>query len=386
MRWRGWSAWLGSVLAHALLAALLLLRAARPMSRATRVPAAPIEVEITDGPRSESSNRNAPVRPDDRGPVDWRSLAQPRSDEPPSRSAPHRPTEGSPERAPEAAPERAPEGAPERALESAPGLSFRTLSPDVQARLAISPDDASLVARPGKLSLDELRVERERQEDAVASVSAGRVDPLLYDYLRGARVRFEDEAKEIAEKIPIGAGQALRGWGRGLMQRVEEIHRGDPVADQVRPDLRTDAEKQRPDLFAAYEESRRQAEAGAEIRRAEICLDVAPGRETTATLRRGSGNVALDRVALDAFARSVSARPVPPDARAGRACYEVRIAAFRVPPAPGLSCDLNLFGPHGPSCVWPTKKVTTVTSQLLSVEYPAKPSEPTARSLLGGAR
>jgi len=380
MRWRGWSAWLGSVLAHALLAALLLLRADRPMPGA-RVSATPLEIEITESLRSESSDRNARLRPDDRGPSDRRSLARPRSNEPAARSeAPP------PERGPEAAPQRAPESAPDRAPESAPGLSFGRLSPEVQARRATSPDDAALAVRPRKPSVDELRVERERQEDAVANVSAGRVDPLLYDYLRGARVRFEDEATRNAEKIPIGAGQALRGWGRGLMQRVEEIHRGDRVADEVRPDLRTDAERQRPDLFAAYDEGRRQAEAGAEIRRTEICLDVAPGRETTPTLQRGSGNVALDRVALDAFARSVSARPVPPDARAGRACYEVRIAAFRVPPVPGLSCDLNLFGPHGPSCVWPTKKVTTVSSQLLSVEYPRKPGEPTARSLLRGAR
>jgi hypothetical protein len=385
MRWRGWSAWLGSVLAHALLAALLLLRADRPLSPA-RSPAPPIEIEITDGPRETEPDRNARVGPDDRAAMSPRGAQLRGRARDASRPTPDRLAASAPDRSSESAADRPSGTAIDQSPGSVPGLSFRTLSPEVQARLAVSPDDAALVARPGKPSVDQLRVERERQEDAVANVSAGRVDPLLYDYLRGARVRFEDEAKEIAEKIPIGAGQALRGWGRGLMQRVEEIHRGDPVADQVRPDLRADAEKQRPDLFAAYEESRRQAEAGAEIRRAEICLDVAPGCETTATLRRGSGSVALDRVALDAFARSVSARPVPPDARAGRACYEVRIAAFRVPPAPGLSCDLNLFGPHGPSCVWPTKKVTTVSSQLLSVEYPPKPGEPTARSLLRGTR
>ncbi len=235
----------------------------------------------------------------------------------------------------------------------------------------------------GKPSVDGLRAAHEREEAAVANVTAGRVDPLLYDYLRDARARFEDEATRIAEALPVTGGQAIRGWVRGLEQRVDEIHRGDRVADQVRPDLRDEAQRQRPDLAAAYDESRRQAEAGAEIRRVEICLDVAPGRDPDITLRRASGNAAFDRVALESFTRSVSLHAVPLDARAGRACYEVRISAYRLAPMPGVSCS---WGPKGPTCVWPTKKVTQVTSQLLSVEYPAQPGAAGNRSLLRGAR
>ncbi len=392
MRWRSGTAWLISALAHAVLAALLLLRAGTPVPLRP-APRAPIEIEITDVPPSDQKRSNgAEVR----SPVTWRS-----SHPGPDHGGPGKVVMPGPAPGPEGEldlpePEH-PSGlpdrragssgaAPDRPAGSAPNLSFRTLSPDLQARIAAPRSDAALAARARKPSLDDLRTEREREEDAVANVDAGRADPLLYDYLRGARVRFEDEARRIAEAIPIGAGQTVRGWGRGLVQRVAEIHQGDRVADEVQPDLRDDAQRGRPDLFAAYDENRRQAEAGAEIRRVEVCLDVAPGRETITTLRHGSGNAALDRVALEAFARSVSVEAVPPDARAGRACYEVRIATYRVGPAPAIGCDLNFFGSHGPTCTWPLKKMTSVTSRLLSVDYPPKPGAPVNGSLLRGAR
>jgi len=391
MRWRGWAAWLVSALAHGLLAALLLLRVRTPEAPVPALPT-PLEIEITEvsRPRADGPSSSGV---DERSPPTRRRSVGPRVDQSisPDGVAPHdapQPAGDAPGPAGEG-PGPAGEAQPslsDRSPGPAPNLSFRTLTPDVQARIAAPPSEAALAGGARRPSVDQLRVERERQEDAVANVAAGRADPLLYDYLRGARVRFEDEARRIAEAIPIGAGQAVRGWGRGLVRRVEEIHRGDRAADEVHPDLRTEAERQRPDLFAAYDENRRQAEAGAEIRRAEICLDVAPGKETTTTLRRGSGNAALDRVAIEAFTRSAVAQPVPPDARTGRACYEVRIATYRVGPAPGLSCDLNLFGPHGPTCVWPTKKMTSVTSQLLSVEYPAKPGAPVKGSLVRSAR
>jgi hypothetical protein len=235
-----------------------------------------------------------------------------------------------------------------------------------------------LRARPRPPSVEELRAELERRDEAVANVRAGRADPLLYEYLRGARARFEDEARRLAEAIALGPKETLGGWGRGYLKGVEDAHRKDR-ADDDRPDLRTDADRRRPDLAAADEESLRQARSGAEERRVEVCLDVAPGRDTSARLRRGSGNAALDRVALEAFVRSVAARPVPPDARTGRACYEVRISAVRAPPLPFVSCG---FDRSGITCIWPFKKITSVTGRLLSVEYPPAGQAATAGSLL----
>jgi hypothetical protein len=119
-------------------------------------------------------------------------------------------------------------------------------------------------------------------------------------------------------------------------------------------------------LFSAYGESALQAGEGAEERRAEVCLDMAPGQSPEPTLRRESGNAALDHLVLDSFARVVAERPVPPDVRRGIACYEVRISAFRMPPVPVAACG---FDAHGVNCVWPFKKIASVTGRLLSVDY-----------------
>jgi hypothetical protein len=120
-------------------------------------------------------------------------------------------------------------------------------------------------------------------------------------------------------------------------------------------------------VLGGYNEAQRQAEAGAELRRAEVCLDVAAGRDTGVALRRSSGNAALDRLTLESFTKAVAARPVPDDARRGLACYELQISAYRMPPMPFVSCGI---GRAGLTCVWPFKKVTSVKGRLLSVEYP----------------
>jgi hypothetical protein len=242
-------------------------------------------------------------------------------------------------------------------------LSLGALSREARARVAAAPPEATIAAGPHRLSVDELLAESDRAEAGAANVRAGRVDPLLYDYLRGARTRFEEEARRQADAIALGPSETVRGWGRGYLARIDDAHRG--VGNEAR--AQDDAGERRPDVLGGYDQAARAAEAGAVERRLEVCLDVAPGRETRAALRRGSGNAALDRVALAAFIDAVAARPVPPDARTGRACYEVRIAAHRAPPLPFLSCG---FDRSGVTCIWPFKKVTSVTGRLVSVEYP----------------
>jgi hypothetical protein len=252
----------------------------------------------------------------------------------------------------------------------APDLSLRGLPAGVQQQLAGPPPEATLETRPRRPTVDELRIQIERAEDAVANVKAGRVDPLLYDYLRGAKARLESEARRLADDIPVGGGDAVRGWRRGYLERVRQATGKDTAPDE-QPDLRDDAARRRPDVVAAYNEAARLAQVGAERREVAICLDVAPGREPKATLRRGSGNEALDRLALESFEKSAAARPVPSDARAGRACYEVAISAHRVPPLPTFACG---FDGTRVSCAWPYKKLTAVSSRLVSVEYPPAPN------------
>lgn len=250
-------------------------------------------------------------------------------------------------------------------------LSFGALSDEVKGRFAgPPPPEGTLRARPGRPSVDELRVELERQQDAVANVDAGRVDPLLYDYLRGARARFQADAKRLAEDMAVGAGSAVRSWARGYGKTLDDINRGVLGARTDAPpgDARNETSRG-ADVLGQYGEAQRQAEAGAEERSAEVCLDVAAGRETKVALRRSSGNAALDRVTVDSFTKAIAARPVPPDARRGLACYELRISAFRMPPLPFVSCSFDI-GVTGPTCVWPYKKVTSVKGRLLSVDYP----------------
>jgi hypothetical protein len=266
-------------------------------------------------------------------------------------------------------------------------LSFGALRDDIKGRFAgPPPPEGTLRARPGRPSVDEMRVELERRQDAVANVEAGRVDPLLYEYLRGARSRFKQDAERLADELSVGAGDAARGWGRGYLKTLDDVNRGVIGARTDRPpeaggDTRNETSRG-ADVLGQYGEAHRQAAAGAEERSAEVCADVAAGRETAVSLRRSSGNAALDRLTVESFTKAIAARPVPPDARRGLACYELRISAFRMPPLPFISCSFDI-GVSGPTCVWPYKKVTSVKGRLLSVDYPpADGSAPQHPSLL----
>jgi hypothetical protein len=90
-------------------------------------------------------------------------------------------------------------GAPIGAEGQGVDLSIGALPPSLLRQLAGPARDALSQSRAKRrFSVDELRVETERQEDAIANVEKGRADPILYDYLRGARRRFETDARRLA--------------------------------------------------------------------------------------------------------------------------------------------------------------------------------------------
>ncbi len=120
----------------------------------------------------------------------------------------------------------------------------------------------------------------------------------------------------------------------------------------------------RPDVLGGYHEAARQAESGAEQRAAEVCLGIAPNHDVVVTLRRSSGNAALDRLAVDSFDRAGAARPVTPDVRPALACYRVTVAAFRLPPLPTVGIDLE-----NRRLLYPLKRITKVTVELESVDF-----------------
>ncbi|HEY7372264.1 MAG TPA: hypothetical protein VIF57_08910 [Polyangia bacterium] len=362
---------------HALVAVLVLRAGQRGARRAAAPPeteAVEVDVEVrADEARSPPPDEVAPAPvPPPRGPSPSPSPRQAGRGDQRDRRVPS-PSSGGP----------APSPATPAAREAARGgqaddaarvdLSLGGLSDDVKGRIAGPPPPGTLRAPPRRFNVDELRAENDRQRDAVNNVDAGRVDPLLYEYLRGARARFDARASRLADELAVGAGGSLQGWARGYLHTVEEVNSGRIGARDGPPregggDTRNEISPH-ADVLGAYGEAARQAEAGHEERRAEICLDVAAGRETAVVLRRSSGNSELDRLAVESFTKAVAVRPVPPDARRGLACYELSMSAFRMPPLPVFACSFDI-GFRPPSCVWPYKKITKVTGRLLTVEYP----------------
>jgi len=382
-RSRSWVAWVASVGVHAVVA-VLVLRAGQRVERRAPADAEIVELDVDLGP-AEPPVVPAP-RPTER--TENRKSGAPRaprtSPDPSPLPSPREAGRGDQKEADPV--ERAAGG--DDARDRAPiDLSFGALRDDVKGQFATKPRPEDVLrARPHRLSVDELRADLERRQDAVANVERGRVDPLMYDYLRGAKARFQQDAKRLADDLAVGGGATLRSWGRGYLNSVGAANRGElgARADAPREGGGDTRNEKSPgaDVLGAYNEASRQAEAGAEERIAEVCLDVAPGRETSVALRRTSGNAALDRLAIESFTKAIQARPVPPDVRGGLACYELRISAFRVPPLPAISCSFDI-GLTRPTCVWPFKKVTSVKGRLLSVEDPpAADGSPPRASLI----
>ena len=214
----------------------------------------------------------------------------------------------------------------------------------------------------------ELRVEAERRAEAVANVRAGRAHPLLFDFLRNARDLMTPEATRIAESLPLGAAETTKGWARGYLKGVADAHNGQ-FAPHARARRQTGGP--RPDVLGGYNEAAHQAESGAEQRSAEVCLGVAPNHAVVATLRRSSGNAALDRLALASFQSAGDARPVTPDVRPALACYRVTVSAFRMPPLPSVGIDLA-----SGRLIYPLKRITKVTVELQSVDFGARSASP----------
>jgi hypothetical protein len=318
-------------------------------------PPLPIELSVIE---SAPQDRSATGRPESSPPAPERRRA-PRK----------RPVEAGEPPTPPRPPPANPVGPPSKPVD----LSFEALGEGAKQRATATPagDDALerlLVpspqgpALPGRRKpIAELRAEADRRAAAVANVRAGRADPLLFDLLRAARDRLTPEATQIAESLPLGAAETTKGWGRGYLHRVADARSGQ--LDQPRPPEET-VGGPRPDVLGAYDEAARQSESGAEQRTAEVCLGVAPNHDVVVTLRRSSGNAALDRLALDSFHAAGGARPVTSDVRPALACYRVAVSAYRLPPLPTLGLDLV----NG-RVLYPLKRMTKVTVELQSVDF-----------------
>jgi hypothetical protein len=359
-----------SALLHVFLAALVLRGVAgrRTVESRAQEPLAPIEVALAEGRGAEPTVAGtAPPPPS-------------RAARPPSARSPHvAPTPVLPAMralpvtpaGPSATPFPGPH--PARPID----LSFDALAADAQARATAESDrpaDLAWLFGPAPIGdgrrrpLAELRAEAERRAGAEKNVRDGRADPFLFDVLRGAEKRLTPEATRIAERLPLGPSETMSAWARGYLGAVADTQHG-LLAPPKAPDEAPGGP--RPDLLGGYGEAQRQAEAGAEARTAEVCVAVAPGHAPVVTLRRSSGNAALDRLATDSFSAAGVDRPVASDIPPTLACYRVRVSATRMPPLPAVSVDLV----HG-RVIYPLKRMTKVTVELESVDFGPKQRPP----------
>jgi len=347
-----------SVLLH-LAGAVVVLRwiaGVRPVGAPRAAPQQPIEIALVEAPPAAGETRAPPAPPA-------------RHRQTPERPGP-RDVPASP---PAPAPPSAPAPVPARPID----LSFDALTGSAKARASTIPSPSGdlerlLVPVPPlagpQRPLAELRADAQRRADAVENVRAGRAHPLLFDYLRDARDRLTPAARRIAEALPLGAGETTRAWGRGYLGAVDQAHHG--AFAPVKPDGEAGGNVwgPHPDVLGAYNEAERQGALGAEERTAEVCLGVAPGHAVVVTLRRSSGNAALDRLALDAFRSAGQGRAPTADVRPGLACYRVRISAYRVKPRPTISFDFA-----SRRLIYPLERMTTVSVELESVDFGGKP-------------
>jgi hypothetical protein len=272
-------------------------------------------------------------------------------------------------------------GAAKRALD----LSFDGLPAPRKQRLVNLPNpeedlERLLVPPPQwtdpRRTLDEIRAETERQEDAVANVRLGRAHPLHFDYLRDARDLLTTEAGHLGGQFLLGATEAVASWARGYLDGIADI--SGRKATRRLPTWADPVSGGRPDVLGAYTEAQSQAEDGATSRAAYVCLGVAPQHSVVVTLGKSSGNDRLDRLAIDSFRSAVTLRPVANDVRPGLACYAVRVSAYRMPPLPSMSLEWN----NGrPTLAYPLKRITKVSVELASVDYGVQVAPP---SLLRG--
>ncbi len=367
-----------------LLVALLVLRGLtgpRPAETPAEQPPKPIELSVIETARRSRPDRSAAGHDD----------LVPPSPARPGRAPGNRPIEagGTATRpaaptAPLPKPVDAPPSRDSRPRDSRPrdsrprdsrpiDLSFDALGDRAKQRAAATPipDEAleqllgpapEAPSRPGRRRpVSELRAEAERRADAEENVRVGRAHPLLFDFLRNARERLTPEATRIAEGLPLGAAETTKGWARGYLKGVADAHHG--AFAPLRP-AEDPVGGPRPDVLGGYNEAERQAASGAEERSTEVCLGVAPNHSVVATLRRSSGNAALDRLAVSSFEAAGGARPVTADVRPALACYLVRVSAYRVPPLPAVSLDLV----NG-RIIYPLKRITKVTVELQSVDF-----------------
>jgi outer membrane biosynthesis protein TonB len=321
-------------------------------------PPAPLEIELITEAPAQSSAPPEPERPEERGePL----LKRPRP-------APPRPS-------------TMPEPPPP-AEEPAPPSSTRrplpVLTPDFGTidRLTregvIAPPDPSLAPPPenkGPSKFATRLAERARDDAARANVTAGKVHPQLYDFLRDARRGFTPNpaALDSDPRAPNTVARSVGQWGKGVAEMYRGWQRG--LDDQRRRRLDHDPDRRgAPDILEHYNRMLEGTARAVEPMDCLVCLVVRRDAPPEVVLTASSGNPEVDRAAVEALRRSANTRPLDQDVRPQKTCYRFRATVHRVPPIPIAGCAFDEVTLTA-SCYYPTKKIRKITVNLESVDY-----------------
>lgn len=212
-------------------------------------------------------------------------------------------------------------------------------------------------------------------EAARLRVKEGRVHPRLHDIQRAAQETF-DPPWELVEDHPrqIGSmGNTAAGMGKSILRswmvQAPRYATNQSIPSRPRhPAVVRPGEEDDPTLLDHYDEHTQKAIDNSDALMAEVCLDLAPGTEATATVVRTSGRGKFDRLARQSALSAVRARPYPRDAPKVRACYRYTAHFATIPPVPWVGCTFEKSSRTDDRCVYPLKRLVTRDVELISVK------------------
>jgi hypothetical protein len=250
-----------------------------------------------------------------------------------------------------------------------PVLDARTLG-RFEREGVIGPSVAPEGTRPVRgPTFSERLAARQRDDNAHVAVFEGRVHPLLYDFGRDAQRDFKPAEGHLYadSRAPNTVGRALRSWAHDFLTADPQyLWWQRSLAAQkagARGSTLDEAE-----VLRNYDKMIVQNAAGAEPIACLICVVLKPGALPKVELRTSSGNGEMDRAALEALTHATLRRPLDPDVKPERACYQFTATVRRVPPLPIAGCGFDevklTFG-----CYYPTMRVLHTAVTLESVDY-----------------
>jgi hypothetical protein len=237
-----------------------------------------------------------------------------------------------------------------------------------------APDTSVRLERPVPTPAE--RLQKVLEDDAARErLRTGRVHPRLYDIGRTAQQTF-DPSWALVEDHPRKIGSmgntasemgksVLRSW---VVQAPRYATNTPMPAPPRHPGTVRPGEEDDPTMIERYDAQVRNAIDDANSLSSIVCLDLAPGRDVSATVARTSGRGRFDRLVRASALAAARAKPLPADLDATRACYRFTAHFATVPPVPYFGCTLEKSERTDDRCVYPFKRIVARDVELISVK------------------